>query len=108
VRSSDSEAAARSSPGRGRPELGDDQWVPLVSDNSEGGSGAGWRGLVGQLGHERHKAGGPRARKRAGGLAGLRAGARGLLGYGARRVKRLGRLAQVGCCASLLLGWARR
>jgi hypothetical protein len=36
VRSSDSEAAARSSPGRGRPELGDDQRDPRVSDPGRG------------------------------------------------------------------------
>jgi hypothetical protein len=36
------------------------------------------------------------------------ASAGGLLGCGARQVKRLGRLAQAGCCAGLLLGWARR
>jgi hypothetical protein len=36
VRSSDSEAAAQSSPGRGRPELGDDQRDPRVSDPGRG------------------------------------------------------------------------
>jgi hypothetical protein len=33
---SDSEAAARSSPGRGRPELGDDTGAPLVRDPGRG------------------------------------------------------------------------
>jgi hypothetical protein len=72
-------------------ELGDDRWTLPVSHCGKGS--AGWA---------------VRRRNWAGGLAGLRASAGGLLGCGARRVKRLGRLAQAGCCAGLLLGWARR
>jgi hypothetical protein len=75
VRSSDSEAVARSSPSRGRPELGDDQRDPRVSDPGRGrreaAAAASGPAELGQVGREvaRARAG---LRRPAAGLSGLR------------------------------------